>query len=332
MLIKLKQFVELPTKNINGVVIGTQYKNKAQDVANLTERIVHHHNLIKGVAAIDGFNWSKNRMVDCEQVMAQYRNEPYCENIEQYTEPLLINPVWEAKTLEIVNNVWTTLYNKNIIQSDHPLFIKDDYSYINDKWMYTANHEDFKQIYSLDYIHEHLIKWRQATSLNFYPIFNTIRTLKKFNVADYSATSSLLTIERNDIVGNINNNIKNINRDINVIEYNMKIKTHIDQGKSMRELFPPYNFESVLLCKESAWYLDSMHKAALEIQGGVEFLKNFDGTNSYFNHPIGIQITKHPLVEKCGHSDKSFAWTALNLSYIYKNGWNSWTGEFSNNV
>lgn len=325
-LVKLVSLSRLPSNQVNGVSTGPVYKFKSEHITSLNDKVANCRMDIKQVRSIDNFNRSNNLMPSWKSVKFQLRQEEYVRNIGKYTEPLLLSKDWNVKTIGVLNNVWKKLYEKNIVQSNHPILTCDE------EWMTTCNYVEGNKRHNLEFLTNQLVYWKTHTHLNFNPLFNAIRTFKQLNVTDFSATGSLLTVNRNTFANMINNNIIEIKNDIVKIEFYKKLKLNVNNEISFNRLFTAYDFESVFpYDKLSASCLDAMHKAATQIEGGVEFIKNSNGScYTYFDNPIGKQIISHRLVDKCGHSGMTFIWTVSNLCNIYKTGWDSWVNKMYN--
>ncbi|QKF94455.1 hypothetical protein QKU48_gp0997 [Fadolivirus algeromassiliense] len=332
-VIKLVSLAKFPTKQANNVFSGPLYKTKNDHIKSMTNKISIHHEQVKNVREIDNFNASKNLMPSWKQVVVKQRREDYVKTIGNYTQALLLSNQWDNKSINVLNNVWEQLYKRDIVQTNHPLMYGENFT--SDEWIYTGRCDEFESKYNMKFLTPYLEKWRSQTNYNFYPLFNTIRTFKQFNITDYSATGAVLAVKRNEIANNANNNITFIKSDIKLIDFCKKLTTKLDNGKSLNRLFPKYNFYAVMpFDKPAAWWLDSMHLAAQEIEGGVEFIKNYNEGSvfEYFDSLIGKQIQNHPLVDKCGHSGMTFVWTFSNINLIYKNGWTDWIQKKTNNI
>lgn len=323
-IVKLKFPSNFPTKLVNNAYKGIPDSLGSQDLnfIGLDRKIGIHHKLNNNVIEIDDFNKSKKLMPNKKQVRVTYRNEDYVRNIGKFTEPLLLSKDWDNKTISIVNNVWEKLYKDGIIVWDHQIFD------CCDEWMYTGKYEECHKKYDLD-LDNYLKQWRDHSQFNFHPLFDTIKTMKTFNVTDFSATGLILANKRNGLVDNVNYNIETIKRDVERIKFHKTLKTKKAKGIPLDRIFLAFDFESIFPYEpSSAWWLDCLHKAIMEIEGGEEFIKNFNGDiYGYFDSPIGKKISSHPLVEECGHSGMTFLWTIYILNRIYNLGWEAWLKE-----
>lgn len=329
--IKLISLSHTPERLIKSVHKGSQYQLKQLDLKTISQKLAVTQVLTRNVVEIDNFNESKDLMPNWKQVQVQYRKENYTKNVGKYTEPLLLSKDWNNKMIGIVNDVWEVLYQQDVIQLDHPMFTRKTFD--DDEWVYNGNPKEFEQKYDLPFLVHHLKKWSYETDHNFYPLLVTIGTLKRFNVTDYSAIGYLLTTKRNNLANAINDNVKMIKNDIEMVNFFKKLSRDIKKGIPLHIIFPPYDFDRIFpYDKSGAWWMDSMHRVIVEL-GAVEFIKNSNGNiYSYFNSHLGHQISNHPSIEKCGHTGFTFSWCIGNLRVIYKDGWNSWVNQMHSKI
>jgi hypothetical protein len=331
-IIKLVPLANLPNKLIDTACKGTSYLSKQKDIDNLDKKIADYDKLIENIREIDKFNNYNNLMSNWKQVKINYRNEQYTKNVGKYTEPLILSPDWNNESIKTINNIWDILYDKNMIQSDHHLFARN---ILNDAyWIYNNNYKNFEIKYGLQILTKHLKNWGNKTNHNFYPVFNTIETLKRFNISDFSATGLLLTEKRNRMAHSVKKNIDFIKEDINAIEFSKKLKCDIKKGKHIEDMFTIDDLISVFpYDKHYALWLHSMHNAILSIDGGIAFIENYDGNMyEYFDSPIGKKIENHPLVLECGHTGFTFSWCVINLAFIYNNNWILWVKKIHDDI
>ena len=145
---------------------------------------------------IDHFNRENGLMSSYKQVLLRKRNEPYIRNINKFIEPLnKIQHIWTYDSLNILSKTWTALYDNNMIEHD---FLDDE------NWIYQADMNLFKQKYYLNFMIPQLERWTKINSSNFFPLFNTIKNFKDYNISNYSATSKILTPERNNLANKFN--------------------------------------------------------------------------------------------------------------------------------
>jgi len=113
-----------------------------------------------------------------------------------------------------------------------------------------------------------------------------------------------------------------------LLAFNTSLRQYATKANPINPI-KPFDFKQAMpYQKAEAWWLDSMHKAVSETEERKDFIKNYmtsrENTYSYFNHPTGQEIMKHPLVNKCGHTGMTFAYTVHMISSIYNNGWDNW--------
>jgi hypothetical protein len=96
----------------------------------------------------------------------------------------------------------------------------------------------------------------------------------------------------------------------------------IDKLNGAHRYFTPNHFESLKSHLDPEWmWLRDMHIALKNIEGGIDFVKNYnDDVYALAHYNIGEQIVKHSLIEKNRHSGRTFGWTFNTLRYIYNNG------------
>jgi hypothetical protein len=99
-----------------------------------------------------------------------------------------------------------------------------------------------------------------------------------------------------------------------------EMKTLLETNNNVIE---EYDFEALKTNLKSEWlWLKNMHKAAQNIKGGTEFIKNCNlNLRDMHDYEIGKQIMKHPLVDANGHTVASFFWKIKGGTEFIKN-WN----------
>src|SRR5439155_10434654 len=197
--IKLKSVSNLPSSRIiKSTINGIDYKGKKESCLDLKKRINSHNEFSKIIKNIDSFNYKYNLMPSHKQVILQKRTENYNKNIINYIKPLKIINLWNKKSMFILNNIWIKFYDKQLLSN--LIFNKGD-----DRWIDQTDIEDFKSKYNFDFIINDLQEWKKNNPyLNFFPLMNALKIMKEYNITDFSATSKLLTIYRNQIVDIIN--------------------------------------------------------------------------------------------------------------------------------
>lgn len=315
-LLRLKTLSRVPTKDIKLANNGLSYPNKPMDLKDLNHRVFRHKEMVLNVMSIDTFNNSKKLMPNWKQVMAKYRNEPFFGNIGIYTEPLLLSNDWSSKHVNILNRVWSELYNKNAIDE----FVDNSDDFFDD-WVCTSDIEGFKKKYDYgNFLIPYLEQWKFNGPWNFRLLFTALRNFKKFNVTDFSATGSSLVPKRNQLVEGANWQVEMIVKDVERIEF---YKTVSNKKSDLRH----FNFD--FYGRESSYdgsgdWLRAMHIAATETLGGIEFIRDYNDDLSYLEHSTGQAIIQHPRVAEQCDTSWSQGWAIRKLSHIYKNDWNTW--------
>lgn len=345
--IKLIKVKKVPHKSTNILnkhkKLNIIYKNKSQQIQEQNEKIKQlkiYQNEMKlyqhDIKKIDEFNL-QHKLNFNNNILLNLRNENYINSIDHYTEHLLLpkNIYLNNQDIEIINRLWKTTYDKMYFFKK--FFLEEKWDILCDgRYDNTFRINKIIEKYKLENKTIDIIsEWMDNNPYNnLYKILKPIKSFILFNITDYSATSNILTRERNDYAKNCNKTIDNIIDRCNQMEKTINIQKQFDSIKInnqnvfnkislISEVFPEFNFDKVCIDEFEARVLTNMHNAVISVLGGKEWFINCNDIYMS-NDPIRFLILYHRKVLNDGHSGTSMYWTINTLKYIYKNGWNDW--------
>jgi hypothetical protein len=127
--------------------------------------------------------------------------------------------------------------------------------------------------------------------------------------------------------------LKEHKKNIDALNSTIKMKKLVES-----ENIVEYDFKTLKFEYKDGWlWLKNIHEAAHSIEGGTDFIKNFEegyflmmndifyyslsGYSLIMNSEIGKKIVDHPLVQSNGHSEGRVLWAFYKLQSLYRNGW-----------
>lgn len=297
-LIKLLRIKKFPFEELHQAALGINYKSKQINILKLQHDKKNEYDKLKNkIHTIDTFNYKNQKLYDNETIKVNKRTERFIPNIEKYTEDLLLER-YDQEEVNSINRIWSVAYDNDNLT--HPIF-KESEKLSHDK----------NEILNKYQIHGKLKDMIQQYGIG--PCYK-IQTFVSHDITDHSATSFILTDRRNSLASAANNTIDDVYNKIDMIENIKSTHCKINNGVSIEELFPPFDFYKVWSWDKSfARWLSNMHQAVKpNCQDSIKYCRNV--SDMYF-------ITNNPLVAECGHSGGSMAVTVSHLKYVYNNGW-----------
>jgi len=323
-IIKLKNVPKFPTERMSRILSGSNYPLKSIHVSNLHYNKKLYDSHVTTIHKIDSFNLEKDLTCD-DTVTIKYRQEKYTPDISKYTSLLLYNErSWSTHSVASLNQFWDVLYKYNVW--DHPILTEGN------TWFYNNDPSHFKETHNTQHsynkeIYDILDNWQLAEPwYNFSFILKTINNFIKFNVIDFSATSSVLTDHRNTLTDWCNDDIDNANRYMLTASFYTNIYNRLSKNEDFYHIFPKFNFSSVFP-NGLGWWLNTMHEVIQETDGAEQWLTSYNFNNKDLNvfdlasTPIGKIVMYHPKVDANGHSGGSMHQTISTLYSAYTLGW-----------
>ena len=320
--IKLKSIPKYPTEYFPRIIFGPNYYMKDIYLDNLNQNKKTYDERVQNINSIDAFNEDKNLSHE-NTVVVKLRNEKYIPDISGFTSPLLQDKrAWTKNSVESLNRFWNVCYRHTIW--DHPILKSNKYDVIPADFKCKYNFDSCynREIYNILCFHQ-----KSEKNHDFLQIISTINVFNKFNITDFSATSSILTNYRNTVVEECNKDVVQAKEDIKRCLFYGDIQDRLLKKEDFHSIFPEYDFKSVFPDEFGKW-LNNMHKAVQETDGGKEWLSSLDFNNKGYlisgltnTTSIGKNIIYHPDVEADGHTGSTMYETIRMLDSSYKLGW-----------
>jgi hypothetical protein len=257
----------------------------------------------------------------------------FFDNFEQYLEPISSLDPWNQERMAIFVKLIYRI-RQSTTQDMDILVLSESVieQWFPDAWIYGG-----KDCVPTDHFAKTFLDaWYNVIGhgyVNIYPIKKLIQDISMYCLVDNSLVIYYLLQGHNELARLVDHSGTRVLECMDGVKDDMILQDliQIHGYEGLYRFFPEYQFDLVFKDPGSRMILRTMHQAIQEIEGAEKWMIKqgtiavaYDSGAKFTDRLIFNAISRHPEVEKCGHSGMSMSWGLGTLKSIYKDGWNNW--------